>query len=109
MSEVAKIIPLRCHGCHLFYDDLQRAQAFEAEIAILDEETEREQLVAQSHERKDLERRLAQALLGLGYLKEKIEDGQFYTVGCPGFDMSDSTRIGEAVWIGRCRSPIFEL
>jgi hypothetical protein len=62
----------------------------------------------QGQKRKEVERRLAKVLLGYGYLKEKLEYNSFYTVGCPGLDMSDSTSTGEAVKIGRCQSPFLE-
>ena len=109
MAGITELIPLRCQGCHLFYEDIQRAQAFEAELDTLDQQTEQDRLVARGYERKEIERRLARALLALGFLKEKFEYDTFYTVGCPGFDMSDSSGTGEAVWIGRCRSQMFEL
>jgi hypothetical protein len=109
MNEIGETIPLRCQGCHLFFDDLQRAGLLEAEVRTLGHEAERDRLVAEGIDRKEVNRRFAKAVMGLGFLKEKLEYNEFYTVGCPGFDMSDSTGTGNTVQTGRCRSPILEI
>lgn len=105
MREANEIVPLRCQDCHLFYDDLQRAEATKATIDALSHEDDRDALIVEGLDPKEVDRRFAKAILAYAYLKEKLEYNEFYTVGCTGPHEVELTHPREPILPKKCGSP----